>query len=569
MIVFCEECGTRYNVDLNNIKGQWHSYNCRECGFLITISKDKPTDIISPDVALRNQIGPQETSDPDRKKRVLVVDDSKLFRKVIKDMLESDGTLEVVGEAADGAEALKLNKELKPDLITLDVNMPGMGGASVLKRFMLTNPCPVVIVSNLSSHSQDTIIDFLRLGAVDFLMKPRSDQDPEEARKSFVKTVLDAAGARVEEFTRLNTPQAISTQSKPAGHRIPCRQLAVIASGAGGIAELFTIFNRLPSGFDGTVVIVQSMPEDLVSPLVSYMNQICRVPVLPISQETPIIAGHCYIGTSKTAWQLQEFRQELYLRASGDPASSSSSSSNIDTLLQSVADRFPGVFSLTLISGVKNCSLETLRYFKERSGKIIIKQPSTCMIRDHLEEVRDAGLTDAAAVPGNIVKTIIEHLRLQCMALPGGILKKIAPEFFQKRRHQRIYFTLQTGPRITLGVAGSHDDNAVLKAGIMDLSEAGVGFVVNKSESSPLLLSTGEKVKILSVEGDPQIQLLKGVTLEIRWVMNTPEIPFVGHGGLFLDLNGPLKDDLRHIVEAALETHQSALSGTKCKPLEN
>ncbi len=569
MIVFCEECGTRYNVDLDNIKGLWHSFHCRECDFLITISKEKPTEIISPDVALQNQLGTGGETDSSRKNRVLVVDDSKLFRRIITQILESDGTLEVVGEAADGNEALQLNQELKPDLITLDVNMPGMEGTSVLKRFMLTHPCPVVIVSNLSNRSQDTIIDFLRLGAVDFLVKPKHEQDPEEIRKYFVKTVRDASRARVEAFTRLIAPHAISTQIKPAGHSIPCRQLAIIVSGSGGIAELFHIFNRLPSGFDGTVIVLQTMPKELVSPLVGYMNQICRIPVLPIARDTPILAGQSYIGTTDTVMEFQERDAEFYLTTQNDSPAASVSRQGVDILLRSVADRFPGLFTLTVLSGAKVCSLETLRYFKIKAGKILVKQPSTCMVRDQVEQVSEAGLMDAEAAPGSIVKTIIEHLHLECMPLPETTQRNIAPEFSQKRRHQRIYFTLQTGPQITIGIPGSSNTNTVLHARIMDLSEAGIGFIVARGVHDAMNLSTGDNVKILSVEGEPQLPLLAGVTAEIRWVMDTTEIPFAGYGGMFLDIAESLRLYLRKIVETALLAHQSVLFNADCSSSEN
>jgi len=564
MLVFCEECGTRYNVDLNNIKGLWHSFHCQECDYLITISKEKPTEIISPVVALKNQLGTRETNDPSRKKRVLVVDDSKLFRRIIKQILEYDATLEVVGEAADGKEALQLNQELKPDLITLDVNMPGMGGTSVLKRFMLTHPCPVVIVSNLSNRSQDTIIDFLRLGAVDFLVKPRHGQDPDEIRKKYVKTLHDAARANINEFRRVITPHTISTQNKPAGHRIPCRQLAIIISGAGGIAELFHIFNRLPSGFDGTVLVAQTMPKELLSPLVMYMNQICRIPVLPITRETSILAGQCYIGTSETIMELRDRQDEFYLTTSSETPAPDANQQSIDTLLRSVADRFPGNFSLTVLSGKKACSLDTLRYFKVKSGKIIVKQPSTCMLRDYLEEIGEAGLTDAEATPENIVKTIIEHLRLQCMPMPDGIQIKLAPEFSQKRHHQRIYFPLQAGPRLTLSVLGALGENTVLPAGIMDLSDAGIGFVVTRDNQSTTLLNRGTKIKILSVAGESQLHFLAGITMEIRWAVDTPGIPFIRYGGLFLDIAEPLRLHLWQLVGAALQAHQNALSDADC-----
>jgi chemotaxis response regulator CheB len=188
--------------------------------------------------------------------------------------------------------------------------------------------------------------------------------------------------------------------------------LSIIVSGAGGVAELFDIFNTLPSDFGGTVIVIQTMPEELLSPLIAYMNQICSIPVSPISLETPILAGQCYIGTSDTVVELQENQTEFYLTRPNETPMPGAGRQGVDMLLHSVADRFSGMFSLTLLSGTKACSLQTLHYFKAKLGSIIVKRPSTCMIGDYLEEIKEAGLSDAEAAPGSIVKTIIEHFCL-------------------------------------------------------------------------------------------------------------------------------------------------------------
>ncbi|PIE58192.1 MAG: hypothetical protein CSA33_04595 [Desulfobulbus propionicus] len=556
MIIFCEDCGTRYSVNLDAIQGCWHSFHCRECGFMITLSKENPTELISADVVLQKQS--EEHPVAGVKKRVLVVDDSKLFRGIIKEILEFDGTLEVVGEAADGDEAVRLNQELAPDVITLDVNIPGMGGASTSQYLMLFHPCPVVIVSNLSNRSQDTIIDFLRLGAVDFLIKPKGEDDREEIQHRFVTAVHNAAKAKVDEFTSFTLPGAISTQVKPTGHSIPSRQLAVVVSGAGGIAELLHLFGRFPSGFDGTVMVVQRMPEAFISSLVEYINQISRIPVLPMSEGMPLLVGQGYIGTPKTANQLCERKGQFFLTRLELPSSFGDEQYDIDSLLCSAAETFVGPVSLTLLSG-STCSLQTLRYLQSKSGTIIVKQPETCVVRDSLETIVKAGLADAEVLPDVLVETIIEHLQLECTAVPDLNGKKTVLDCAQKRRHQRIFFTLQTGPQCNCRFSG--EDVPVLQAQLLDLSESGVGFAGLKDRYGHRPVRVGETITICSLaEGFPELNILTGVMVEIRWMQEMESSRFIRYGGALVHTDTDTRLHLQEVVAKALEMHLKVLS---------
>ncbi len=554
MIVFCEECGVRYTLDMKNIKGRLHSFKCRTCGHLITISKENPGDIIPPASALLNQINYKKPKNKSGVLRVLIVDDSKLFRRMFTQILESDGTLKVVGEAADGNEALDLNETLRPDLITLDVNMPIMGGTTTLKRFMLTTPCPVVIISNLSNRTQSTIIDFLRLGAVDFFLKPKNNQDPEKTQQRFIRTIQRAAGAQIGDFKRLRAPKPKPTQVKPAGHRTPCRQLSIIFSGAGGYAEIFKVFARLPSGFEGTVVVMQAMPEELTLPLVEYINQICRIPVLPIGPDTQLLAGHCYFGTSNTRLVLQSQEDRFYLKAPRTPDPQKNCS---ELILRTVAERFPGPLSLTLLSGADPGSLEGLQHFREKKGKIIIQKPSTCMVRKHVEEIKQAKLVDTEVTPEEIVEVFINQLGLPCVALSGNRQNKIGTDFTQKRRFQRIFFSMATGPRANLIISGSPAEEIV--AVVMNLSEEGLVLMV--SDGGDLLLqSKNQEIQIKSIEGEPDLSFLAGEKAEVRWVLESSKIPNNWLGCMFTNIPDTARRYLNEVVHAALQEHNDKLS---------
>ena len=560
MIVFCEECGERYSLNMKNMKGNLHSFKCQRCDFLITISKGNPAGIMAPESALLAQIRDQEPENESRPLRVLIVDDSNFSRRMITQILESDGTVAVVGEAVNGSDALEQNEALRPDLITLDVNMPVMGGNMALKRFMLTIPCPVVIISSLSDRSQGAIIDFLRTGAVDFFMKPSSNQEPEKTRQRFIRTIQCAARTKVGNFKYLRAPKPVPTQVKPAGHRGPCRQLAIIFSGAGGYAELFKVFDRLPSGFGGTIVVMQAMPDELTIPLVGYINQICRIPVLPVGPDTQLRAGHCYIGTDNIPLELNKQDDGFYLKPFGTPVTHDSNENCSDLMLRSVAENFPGLLSLTLLSGADPGSLDGLRRFRAKNGKIIIQKPSTCMVSEHVEEIKQAGLADADVVPEEIVEIIAEHLNLPCVALSGNKKNIIGTSFIQQRRFQRIFFTMETGPRVYLSVPGSPTKEFV--AVVMNLSEGGLGLVAKES-IAPFLKNKDQQIQIKTIKGEPDLSFLAGEKAEVRWVLDTLQVPYRGFGCRFMNIPDSSRQCLREIVGAALQEHHDRLWGEK------
>ena len=166
MILFCEECGTRHDIDSRQIAGNYFQFECTGCSETLVVSLSKNQGKQA-QAAMQSEGTPLETP-----LRVLVVDDSRLIRKVLCQIIESDGRKKVVGEAEDGKKALDLLAETQPDVITLDINMPVMDGLTALKHIMIKRPTPTVMISALTTEGALETFDALKYGAIDFLPKP-------------------------------------------------------------------------------------------------------------------------------------------------------------------------------------------------------------------------------------------------------------------------------------------------------------------------------------------------------------------------------------------------------------
>src|SRR5246127_4598829 len=169
-----------------------------------------------------------------KKFRVLIVDDSSFMRKVLENIINADDQLQVVGQAKDGREAVTLAESLKPDVITMDINMPHVDGLQATAQIMTTNPRPIVVVSSESREGADSTLKALELGAIDFVPKPSSgiDLDMQSVREELLRKVRMAAKVRV---VRTASRLALSVQgtngnSAPAKPSAPARTSPAISA---------------------------------------------------------------------------------------------------------------------------------------------------------------------------------------------------------------------------------------------------------------------------------------------------------------------------------------------------
>ncbi len=417
---------------------------------LIEAARLKDESALLEDSIIESSKAPQETSATSEtavtnnlqseKRRVLIVDDSAMMCKVLTRLLSASDLVEVIGTAQNGEEALEKINSFKPDVITLDVNMPIMSGSTALKHIMLKNPGPVIIISSISHKGLQNILDFLRLGAVDFIGKPAMKPELAEQEQLLEQRICLAASACVENFKLVKAPPVISgknaksiknnEEQPPLWNEMPYSSpaLVIISSGMGGYAELIRLIPQLNNNMRAAVIALHTMPSEFVNPFCEYLNERSLADVLPLvphinsnSERTdvspPVMLkmGSCYIGTNQIALNMDIINSEfgLLIKAHEEGPQDrvskvqNHSENNFDRFLHTVANSFPGVIIVVLLSGAQVGSLEGLRRIKTIDGWIIAQKTDTCVITAPLGKALDEQLVTLEATASEIANMIL------------------------------------------------------------------------------------------------------------------------------------------------------------------
>ena len=228
--------------------------------------------------------------------RVLVVDDSALMRQVMGSLLARDPGIEIVGTAGDPYVARDKIRELQPDVLTLDIEMPRMDGLSFLEKLMRVHPMPVVMVSSVTAAGCTTTLRALELGAIDFVTKPHTDlrERMADLAQEIIDKIKVAASARVRR--RLPAPPMLpyARPMVPLAPRVTGQVIAVGAS-TGGTEALLHFLTALPVDAPG-VVVVQHMPEHFTTAFAARLDRLCTVRVKEAVDGDRVLAGHALIA---------------------------------------------------------------------------------------------------------------------------------------------------------------------------------------------------------------------------------------------------------------------------------
>ena len=335
----------------------------------------------------------EKTSEPvqPEKLKVLIVDDSPIMSKILSSMLAADGTIEVVGTAKNGEEALTQMKNLTPDLITLDVNMPVMDGSTALKHIMIGSPCPVIIMSNLLPSSYDTLLSFLNLGAVDFMSKPVKSSNIVIQQQRIVDRVHRAAKADVKRFQRLRCPKLAPSDFVSVNNSEPCEILVIAVSGSGGHLETIHMITALPKVSKTTVLSLQSIPPAFAPTLSTYLNQRSRFEIQPFKDSELISPGRCYITNLSLNLHFAVSDGRLVLQKY-DIENGAQDEDSIDRLFLSAAELFQDRVIVMLLSGAEVGTLDGLRAVHSNGGKILAPKPDRCILPASFEKALEEGL---------------------------------------------------------------------------------------------------------------------------------------------------------------------------------
>jgi two-component system chemotaxis response regulator CheB len=313
--------------------------------------------------------------------RVLVVDDSALMRKVIPQILESDNSIQVIGTAIDGNFGLKKLEELRPQVVTLDLEMPGMGGLEMLKEIMRRHRVPVIVVSSHSTQGASVTLKALSLGAFDFVAKPTdvSTRMQEIARDliSKIKAAAQSRGIQIQSEIELPIPVPRS-KGKPAAPKEPTRIVAVGIS-TGGPQSLQYMLAQFPTDFPGSIVVVQHMPEGFTEMFARRLDECCSLNVKEAQSGDLLQAGRVLICPGSRHMKVKKLPLGDIAILSDDPPVNGHRPS-ADVMFKSVAEEFGSKAIGLIMTGMGEDGANGLGLIKAAGGMTIAQGERSCVV---------------------------------------------------------------------------------------------------------------------------------------------------------------------------------------------
>jgi two-component system, chemotaxis family, protein-glutamate methylesterase/glutaminase len=312
-----------------------------------------------------------------KKVRVLVVDDSALMRKLIPQMLAGDESIEVVGTAMDGSFCLKKIEELKPNVVTLDLEMPGMNGIDTLKEIMRRQPVPVIVFSSHSTEGASVTMKALGLGAFDFVPKPKdpSAHMAEVARELIVK-IKAAADCKLKPRMLTGIPPQPQKSAAPSGAP---NKIVAIGVSTGGPQALEFVLSQLPADFPSTIVVVQHMPEGFTDMFARRLDEICPLRVKEAQSGDLLQAGRVLICPGSRHMKVKRLPLGDIVVLSDEPRVNGHRPS-ADVLLRSVAEEFKNGAVGVLMTGMGDDGAEGLGTIKKEGGMTIAQNEESCVV---------------------------------------------------------------------------------------------------------------------------------------------------------------------------------------------
>ncbi len=343
--------------------------------------------------------------------RVLVVDDSALMRKLIPQILQTDSSIQVVGTAMDGNFGLRKIDELKPQVITLDLEMPGMGGIDMLKEIMRRHRLPVIVVSSHSTQGASITLQALSLGAFDFVAKPSdvSARMPQIAAELIgkIKAAAQSRGVTVRPVGA--TPR--SGQKAPIDTKKAPNRVIAIGVSTGGPQALQYVFSQLPADFPGAIVVVQHMPEGFTEMFARRLDEICAVRVKEAQSGDVLLAGRVLICPGSRHLKVKRLPLGDVAVLSDEPRVNGHRPS-ADVLFKSLADEFGSKGIAVLMTGMGDDGAQGMGAVKAVGGMTIAQSEESCVVYGMPKAAIDRGF--AVRVVG--LDVLANTLQAQCMA---------------------------------------------------------------------------------------------------------------------------------------------------------
>ncbi|NPV81884.1 MAG: chemotaxis response regulator protein-glutamate methylesterase [Firmicutes bacterium] len=341
--------------------------------------------------------------------KVLVVDDSAFMRKVLTNILRSHPGIQVVGTARNGEQALELVDELKPDVITLDVEMPVKNGIETLEELMAKRPTPVLMISSLTQENAKVTIECLEKGAIDYIPKPSGSISLDLAKKEseIIAKVFAAARAKVK------VPRKGSWLSEKIETTTLHRGMGIaIGASTGGPRNILDVIPCLPQDFPAPVFYVQHMPPAFIPSYAERLNQLSQLTVKEAEHGEISEAGVVYLAPGDYHMTVirRNFGDGCMICLSKEPEETVFRPS-VDVLMVSMASVFRDKAIGVLMTGMGRDGAEGMKAIQAKGGLTIIEDKSTCAVFGMPSAALEEGAAEIVAPSYEIPRQIIRGLR--------------------------------------------------------------------------------------------------------------------------------------------------------------
>jgi two-component system, chemotaxis family, protein-glutamate methylesterase/glutaminase len=367
------------------------------------------------------------------KVKVLIVDDSAFMRKLISDFLSEHPEIEVVGTARNGEDALKKWRSLRPDVVTLDVEMPVMNGLEVLKVMMKEGPVPVVMLSSTTKEGADTTLQAIQAGAVDFVAKPSGaiSIDLHKIKSELVEKVLSASKANLSNLPlneHFSTGQAVNKPPNPAslsnrkGEKIPAlgtsgtkrengaKKIVCIGTSTGGPRALQQVLTSLPKDFCAPILIVQHMPAGFTKSLANRLDTLCEITVKEAEEGELLQKGTAYIAPGGYHLEVKSIGTSLAVSL-GQSAPRNGHRPSVDVLFESVSSLKNFSKITVVMTGMGSDGSKGLIQMKKNGlVKAIAESQETSIVFGMPKAAIATNLVDEVANVDHIAKSIMNYI---------------------------------------------------------------------------------------------------------------------------------------------------------------
>ncbi|GAP76130.1 chemotaxis response regulator protein-glutamate methylesterase CheB [Pseudoalteromonas sp. SW0106-04] len=371
--------------------------------------------------------------------KVLIVDDSSFFRRRVTEILEGDANIEVIDAAVNGADAVEKAVKLRPDVITMDVEMPVLDGISAVKQIMAKSPTPILMFSSLTREGASATLDALDAGALDFLPKKfediaRNNQDAIEILRQKVREL----GRR--RLSRFNRPTTSTTASSPARPSVTTRssaqldrsfnqgastrpqsasqfkpsgkkyKLVAIGTSTGGPVALQTILTKLPANFPHPILLIQHMPAAFTPAFAQRLNNLCKIKVKEAQQGDRLQPGTAYLAPGGQQMMFDGRAQQQTLKVFQDDNPRITYKPSVDVTFASSAKAFGGDVLAIVLTGMGADGREGARMLKQSGSRVWAQDEQSCVVYGMPQAIASAGLHDHQVALDDVAAHLLKEV---------------------------------------------------------------------------------------------------------------------------------------------------------------